>query len=101
MIGEDTADDGEAVPIDTAHRNYDEHMEDVAQGEHYLANIKHVPACRRRSAVCSPRGAGDPGSMAACSDSRTHWPRAAFGCSRLPGMEEGEDGAHAGADHRV
>jgi len=45
---EDTVEDDEAAPIDTAHRNYDEQMEATPQGAHFLANVKHVPGCRRR-----------------------------------------------------
>ena len=44
--------DAAADSVDTAHRNYDERMEETPEGTRFLASVKHVPGCRRRRQSC-------------------------------------------------
>ena len=47
---EDTVNDvdEDAPPVDIYHRNYDEFMETIRPGAHFLSNAQHVPGCKRR-----------------------------------------------------
>ena len=46
---EDTVEDPEAPPVDTAHKNYDAAMEECPPGTHFLAEARAVPGCKRRN----------------------------------------------------
>ena len=54
---EDTVEDPEEVPVDTAHRHYDETMERNAAGTRYASSAPHVEGARRRkqSQLCVSR----------------------------------------------
>ena len=41
--------DEELPPLDLNHRNYDAVLEETPEGFHFLATMKHVPGCSRRS----------------------------------------------------
>ena len=54
---EDTVDDPDEVPADTAHRHYDEVMERTSAGQRYASLAAHVAGARRRkqSQLCVSR----------------------------------------------
>ena len=54
---EDTVEDPDDVPIDTAHRHYDEQLESMSAGTHFPSSAAHVRGARRRkqSQLCVSR----------------------------------------------
>ena len=45
---EDTVKDDDDLPSDHTHRNYDEAVDELTCGTHFLASAAHVPGCKRR-----------------------------------------------------
>ena len=45
---EDTVKDDDDFPSDHTHRNYDEAVDELTCGTHFLASAAHVPGCKRR-----------------------------------------------------